>query len=164
MDWNFIISKYNLSNNKSKKQTKKMKNKKNISDKTKELNDKLHQSANEIKKEVGNVPVVNLYQFAQMTKSNSKYDLKSQEEWQRSIVYNGTIMEPQDIGNFHFGYIGRAAGLDMNTLMLGAGLYQFKEHWNKSITYANCFTIYTCDDPRDSYYIRLGAIAYDNEN
>lgn len=43
-------------------------------------------------------------------------------------------------------------------------MYQLYERWNNPITYANCFTSSICDDPRDSYYIRMGAIAYDNKN
>ena len=31
-------------------------------------------------------------------------------------------------------------------------------------TYLNCFTPSLCDDPRDTYYIRLGAIIYDSLN
>ncbi len=63
-------------------------------------------------------------------------------------------MEQEDIGNFHYGYIGRAAGFDVSTLTLGAGAYQLYEHWNEPITYVNCFTLSICDDPRDNYYIR----------
>lgn len=133
-------------------------------DRTKEFNVKLNQSAKNIKEEVGQVPIVRLYEFAQVTKSYSKYDLKRQGEWQETIMYNGIVMEPQDIGNFHLGYIGRAAGFNIDTLTMGAGIYQLYEHWNKSITYMNCLTFSTCDDPRDSYFIRLGALAYDENN
>lgn len=31
-------------------------------------------------------------------------------------------------------------------------------------TYSNCFTSSLCDDPRDTYYIMLGAMAYDADN
>ncbi len=70
-------------------------------------------------------------------------------------------MEPQDIGNYHFGYIGRAMGYDTEFLTSGAGAYQL---YSGTAKISWCFTTNNCDDPRDNYYIRLGAIAYDKNN
>ena len=30
--------------------------------------------------------------------------------------------------------------------------------------FKNCFTTSFCDDPRDQYFIKMGAIAYDREH
>lgn len=46
-------------------------------------------------------------------------------------------------------------------MRLGAGLYQVKSNTS---TWQWCFTNSFCDDSRDSYYINLGAIAYENDN
>jgi len=70
--------------------------------------------------------------------------------------------EPQDIGNYHFGYIGRAAEFSQQYLLWGASANQVTK-MNGEV-FRNCFTSSICDDPRDQYFIRLGAIAYDNDN
>jgi len=31
-------------------------------------------------------------------------------------------------------------------------------------TFKYCFTFAACDDPRDTYYISMGALKYDEEN
>ncbi len=118
-----------------------------------------------IKKKVeGQDSAKKLKTFVSSVKSYGEYDLKRQQEWQETISYNGIVMEPQDIGNFHFGYMERAIGYDVNFLTLGAGAYQLYEHPGELITYRNCFTMFACDNPRDSFYIRLGAIVYNQEH
>lgn len=101
--------------------------------------------------------------IAENTKSYSKYDLKRTEEWKNEVIYyDDLIMEPQDLGNYHFGYICRAAGLPLVEMVGGAGLIQFKEHTFNTIK--NCPSLSFCDDPRDTYYIIKGAQAYDEEH
>lgn len=63
--------------------------------------------------------------------------------------------------NFHFGYIGRALGYDINFLTTGVGIYQL---YSSTSDIFSCITPSSCDDPRDTYYIRMGAIAYDDDN
>lgn len=124
----------------------------------------LQTNASTVKQDTKNMNEVDkLSYLIEKTGSGKAYDLKN-GEWNRDIYYNGMILEPQDIGNYNFGYIGRAMGYDMNFLTTGAGIYQLKEHWRNPVTYVNCLTFSICDDPRDTYYIRLGAIAYDNEH
>lgn len=50
---------------------------------------------------------------------------------------------------------------EITYLTTGAGIYQVKSRTSKL---GWCFSTSNCDDPRDTYYIRLGAIAYDNDN
>ena len=101
------------------------------------------------------------------------YDLKRQPEWKnKTICYDGLFMEPQDLGNYHFGYVGRAAGFSTDYLLFGASVNQLKKiiyekdgnYYFNSETFKNCFTSSLCDDPRNQYFVRLGAIAYDKEN
>lgn len=106
-------------------------------------------------------PVQKLDYFVENVKTGGQYDLKNTGDWEEDVYYDGKVMESQDLGNYHFGYIGRALGYDVEFLTFGAGLYQVKSGTSKL---AYCFTPSFCDDPRDSYYIRLGAMAYDEDN
>ena len=91
------------------------------------------------------------------------YDLKSSSEWQNVVgYYDGILMEPQDIGNFHYGYVGRAYGLTTETLVLGGGIIQLRDHG--SDTLENCLSESFCDDIRDTYFVKLGAQKYDEEH
>ena len=98
--------------------------------------------------------------FAKNVNDGAIYDLKLKTN--DTIYYNDMFMEPQDIGNYHFGYIGRAAGFSQQYLLWGASANQVTK-MNGEV-FRNCFTSSICDDPRDQYFIRLGAIAYDNDN
>lgn len=71
-------------------------------------------------------------------------------------------MEPQDIGNFHYGYIGRSIGIPEVILYGGAGINQLSKYGKETAEY--CFTISFCDDPRDTIFIRMGAMKYDSEH
>ena len=81
------------------------------------------------------------------------------DETNKVIYYDGLYMEPQDFGNYHYGYIGRAYGFPISMLIAGAGANQLKNHKLNTIT--NCPTGSLCDDPRDTYFIKRGAMAYD---
>ena len=159
---NLIILNTVFQNSVAQKQIKEVQNKINVPDRTNELNKKLKQSASEIKKEsLGQNSIQKLSTFANAVKSGSKYDLKEQSEWQETISYKNVIMEPQDIGNFHFGYIGRAMGYTPKFLVIGAGIYQTLGN-TRYIPWI--FTSSFGDDPRDTYYIMQGVIAYESEN
>ncbi|MDD3392599.1 MAG: DNRLRE domain-containing protein [Bacilli bacterium] len=152
-----------IQNNKAKEEIEKVQQKSNVPDKTEDLNEKLKQSVNEIKKETKNKNFVEkLKTFSNAVTDNSEYDLKSGDEWNTTISYNGIIMEPQDIGNFHYGYVGRSIGIPITVLLGGAGYNQLTKL--NLETLRNCFSLSVCDDPRDSYYIKMGAIKYDSQN
>jgi len=125
----------------------------------------LKNNSNKIKSDTENMNQVDkMKYFITNVKTGGIYDLKNTGNWKEDIYYDGHVMESQDIGNYHFGYIGRAIGYDIDFLTAGAGAYQLYEHPKEFITYFNCITPSLCDDPRDTYYIRLGAIAYDRNN
>lgn len=145
----------------SKVQQKKQK--KEIPDRTAELNAKCEQSAKELQEAVkGKNPAETLVIFKNSVTNNAKYDLKETPEWNEELIYNGTVFDPQDTGNFHYGYIGRSIGIPVEVLVLGAGANQFSNYGMDTFKY--CFTFAACDDPRDTYYIRMGALKYDEEN
>ena len=107
-------------------------------------------------------PVTKLDYFKNVVNTGSIYDLKVQKEWHgKTIFYDGLWMEDQDIGNYHFGYIGRAVGYDVDFLTFGAGIKQLLSD-TRMLDY--CFSSSFCDEPRDTYFIKLGAIKYDNEH
>lgn len=150
---------------KAKKEIKKVQNKKNIPDRTKQLNETLKKNADNMERYIypNQPPVIKMNNFINNVKENGPMDLKNIKEFQSTISYNGIIMEPQDVGNFNFGYIGRAYGYSTEFLADGAGAYQLYRHWKNPVTYLNCLTPSVCDDPRDTYFVRMGAIKYDQD-
>ena len=150
---------------KAKKEIKKVQNKKNIPDRTKQLNETLKKNVDNMQRYIypNQPPVIKTKNFINNVKENGPMDLKNIKEFQSTISYNGIIMEPQDVGNFNFGYIGRAYGYPTEFLADGAGAYQLYRHWKNPVTYLNCFTPSVCDDPRDTYFVRMGAIKYDQD-
>lgn len=81
------------------------------------------------------------------------------------MYYDGYIMESQDLGNYHYGYVGRAAGIDIDTLVMAGGVVQLITHRNDLSSLEDwCVSETFCDDPRDTFFIRLGALAYDKEH
>jgi len=158
----FVVNSINKIKN-AKNEINKVQKKKNVSDKTKKFDETMKQNAATLQKQVkGQSPVEKLATFRNKVTNGSIYDLKLTEEWNTSIKYNNIIMEPQDIGNFHYGYIGRSIGIPHTILYGGAGLNQLKNHGKDTID--NCFTIGFCDDLRNTIFIRAGAIKYDTEN
>ena len=150
---------------KAKKEIKKVQNKKNIPDRTKQLNETLKKNADNMERYIypNQPPVIKMNNFINNVKENGPMDLKNIKEFQSTISYNEIIMEPQDVGNFNFGYIGRAYGYPTEFLADGAGAYQLYRHWKNPVTYLNCLTPSVCDDPRDTYFVRMGAIKYDQD-
>lgn len=151
---------------KAKKEIKKLQQKQNVPDKTKEIEAELKKNASQIVNDTkSKLTLHKLYTFINDTKSGSKYDLKQHEKWQdQTVSYRGIVLEPQDIGNLNFGYIGRTMVYNVDFLTTGAGAYQLLTNYTNPETYLNCFSDTFCDDPRDTYYIRLGAIIYDSQN
>ena len=124
----------------------------------------LQRNADQIRKEMRWLPTIfKLNKFKEQVKDGAKYDLKLTPEWSgKTIYYDEEWMEAQDLGNYHYGYIGRAAGINTSMLIAGAGYNQFTKY--KENTFANCFGPALCDDPRDTYFILKGAQAYDKEH
>lgn len=82
---------------------------KEIFDRTAELNAKCEQSTKKLQETVkGKDPIEALTIFKDNVTDHVKYDLKNTSEWNEELIYNGTVFDPQDTGNFHYGYIGRA--------------------------------------------------------
>ncbi len=147
---------------KAQSQIKNVQKNKNVVDGTKKINAKMKKSAKDLQAKTKGMNIYNkLVTFKSVVDNDKKYDLKKQEGWNIPMKYNGIVLEPQDIGNLHYGYIGRSIGIPLDMLLLGAGYNQVT---NKYRNYLWCMTPSACDDPRDTYYVRMGALIYDNES
>ena len=98
-------------------------------------------------------------EFVQKVKTGGVWDLKSKAEWQpaedETYVFMGKEVTPEDIGNIHYGYVGRAI-FPTEILCMGAGAYQiYSGTWDEAwgSTYF--------DDPKDTANIRWGAQLFD---
>lgn len=97
-------------------------------------------------------------------KNNTKFIFGYSAFWDKatknstSYQYAGRTLFSQDVGNIHYGAIGRAAGFSENTLLKAGGVVQVleghsREEWRRWGTYG--------DQPRDRIYIKYGVFLYD---
>ena len=90
------------------------------------------------------------------------YDIKLNDEWSgNTIYYDGYYMEAQDLGNYQFGYITAAIGIDSFVSTKGAGIQQVLGK-NRNLLW--CTGKSLCDDPRDTMFIELGALRYEKDH
>jgi hypothetical protein len=130
--------------------------------------------------------------FKDYVKTNGKWDLKSNKktiyglanDGKTQFYFQGKTMESQDIGNHHFGAVGKAYGLFSETFMLKqAGAYQIKSgtskpEWQKykttyKYTFSKTGTMIKVpitemlppfgDDPRDQSWIKAGFQYYNDQ-
>ena len=98
-------------------------------------------------------------EFVQRVKTGGEWDLKSKAEWQPAegdtLVFMGKEVTPEDIGNIHFGYVGRTL-FPTEMLCMGAGAYQIYSGTHHGF---GIDTYY--DDPKDTANIRWGAQIFD---
>ena len=149
-------------NKKAKKEIEEVQRKNNVCpvEDNKNFKETLKKNAQKVQQETQNMNYIErLNYLRENANDGQKFDLKLFTK--DTIFYDGMYMEPQDIGNYHFGYIGRASGIQTWVLLKGASVNQIKKmNWE---VFKNCFTTSFCDDPRDQYFIKMGAIAYDKE-
>ena len=150
-------------NKKAKKEIEEVQKKHNVCpiEENKNFKETLKTNAKKVQNDTQNMNYIErLNYLRENANDGQKFDLKLFTK--DTIFYDGMYMEPQDIGNYHFGYIGRAAGIQTWVLLKGASVNQIKKmNWE---VFKNCFTTSFCDDPRDQYFIKMGAIAYDKEH
>ena len=129
-----------------------------------QFSEALKNNSQAVKEKIGDLELPNkLLEFRTLVGDNGIYNLKNKEEWKgKTIYYDNMWMTAEDAGNYHYGYIGRAANIPSSLLFMGAGANQLKNH--KFETIGNCISASLCDDSRDSYFIRMGIDAYDKNN
>jgi RHS repeat-associated protein len=105
--------------------------------------------------------------FYNLVKTGGKWDLKNNDKTiysnessqNATFIFNNDQMKSQDVGNYHFGVVGRAYGLSEGTLRKGAGIYQIysgtsERKWINRKWYG--------DDPRDQRSMIKGFQWYTN--
>ena len=128
--------------------------------------------------------------FYFLVKNNGAWDLKQNEKtiWgypgsnSTRFIFQGNIMEAQDVGNHHFGVVLKGQGVfSEKTGLVGAGIAQRRSghslpEWNKKETSSISIPFYTTsfsvpltrrlppygDDPRDQYWIQQGYQYWNN--
>lgn len=93
-------------------------------------------------------------EFANRVKSGGVWDYK--RVYTGYYLYNGTYVVGEDIGNMHYGYVGRASGFPRYLLSSAAGAYQIYSGTSSPFWYASYF-----DDPKDQSWINYGMNMWD---
>lgn len=99
--------------------------------------------------------------FINKVKTGGDWDLKNQSNWSFSdnftYTFNGIALRNDDIGNIHYGYVGRELfGIDI--LLIGGGAYQVKTDF-PNIQWKHFYALF--DDPRDQLMVIFGSILWD---
>ena len=96
-----------------------------------------------------------MYAYGSTNVSHIIDSLQAQENWNLNpnelYSYDGVILRYDDIGNVHYGYVGRVI-FSTNTLLVAGGIVQIYTGTSK-LSYWNS----NFDDPRDQWAILLGA-------
>ncbi len=104
-------------------------------------------------------PIAAAVHFAKKVKGGGEWDLKSQGDWdlnpEQQYRYKNLLLRYDDVGNIHYGYVGRVL-FNQNTLLLAGGVVQIVSKTSDLSYYASNF-----DDPRDQWAISVGAILWD---
>lgn len=97
--------------------------------------------------------------FAGQVRSGGPWDYKLQYGPQTHYWYNGRYMTGEDLGNMHYGFVGRGATFSATILKTAAGAYQIYS----GISYPGWYNSYF-DDPNDQANIVYGINMFDNKS
>lgn len=98
----------------------------------------------------GSYPILTGLYFAGKVKTGGAWDYKRIYQ-SPSYKFNGRIMKGEDLGNMHYGFVGRGGGFSEFLLSTAAGAYQIYSGTSHIGWYRSYF-----DDPNDQAMIRLG--------
>ncbi|PFZ09503.1 hypothetical protein COL63_22380 [Bacillus pseudomycoides] len=104
-----------------------------------------------------NAPETAVTYFIEKVRTKGPWDYK----WQYTgkYIYQGWKCTGEDLGNMHYGYIGRAGGFTRDLLKTAAGLYQIKSGTYKLEWISTYF-----DDPNDQSWINYGIQLWDDKS
>lgn len=97
--------------------------------------------------------------FAKKVKSRGPWDYKHAYGATDRYIFGGRSMRGEDLGNMHYGYVGRFAGFSATLLKSTAGAVQIYSGTSQGKWYGSYF-----DDPSDQTSIVRGISYYDNKN
>ena len=123
----------------------------------------------------------NPWKFKKLVATNGEWDLKNNSKTiygisndsKTKLLFNGHVMESQDVGNHHFGVMARSFGFPLYFALRAAGKYQItsgtsRKEWqvyrhdvivshSTGLSYRNSYMIQPYgDDPNDQRWIREG--------
>ena len=97
--------------------------------------------------------------FVDKVKPGGDWDFKAQEEWtlnsSTTYSYNGLTLRYDDIGNIHYGYVGRVL-FEESTLLRAGGMVQIYTHTSRWYFCNSNF-----DDQHDQWAIGYGSFLWD---
>ena len=94
--------------------------------------------------------------FAQQVKTNGEWDLKNGKvyPYYEEFVFNGPVVNGQDLGNIHYGFVGASVIPKESILHFFAGMYQIISGTKRE------YAFWYFDEPRDYDMIEYGFNLY----
>ncbi|MDF9844557.1 MULTISPECIES: polymorphic toxin type 44 domain-containing protein [unclassified Paenibacillus] len=111
------------------------------------------------KKYFGTYPLMTGEEFVAKVKSGAPWDYKLPYGYSKKWLFGGITTTGEDLGNIHYGYVGRAAGFSELVLKSAAGAYQIYSGTYHVGWYNSYF-----DDPTDQAAIQRGFNYWSNGN
>lgn len=105
----------------------------------------------------GTWPLYTGTEFASKVRSRGAWDYKRVYGARTSYYFDGLRLKGEDLGNMHYGFVGRSAGFPKSWLRSAAGAYQIYS----GTSYIGWYNSYF-DDPNDQKWINDGMNRYDN--
>ncbi|MEX2188290.1 MAG: polymorphic toxin type 44 domain-containing protein [Pirellulales bacterium] len=96
--------------------------------------------------------------FKRQVQSRGPWDFKAnylKDARTAGVIFAGAQYRNDMPGNFHYGFVGAAAGFSETVLELGAGQAQLRSNTSKPEYWCTAF-----DDPEDNAYVKLGIALY----
>lgn len=108
-------------------------------------------------KEQGTYPLGTGMLFAEYVQPGGDWDYKLTLGTNTPYKYAGYDVTGEDLGNMHYGFVGRFAGFSKNLLLTAAGAVQIYAGTAQFKWYKTYF-----DDPNDQHWIDHGIRRFDN--
>ncbi|MFZ5591264.1 MAG: polymorphic toxin type 44 domain-containing protein [Bacillota bacterium] len=97
--------------------------------------------------------------FASKVRTGGDWDYKQKYGTKKLYTFNGKVLSGEDMGNMHYGFVGRSATFGKNLLLSAAGAYQIYS----GTSYPGWWNSYF-DDPLDQAWIKYGIDLWDNNS
>ena len=109
--------------------------------------------------DMGTYPLLTGETFATRVRPGGVWDYKLDYGYSNSYIYDGQMVTGEDMGNFHYGFVGRGATFGTPLLLSAAGAVQI---WVGSWNPAWWSTYF--DQPEDQVMISYGISMWDNNS
>ncbi|MGG0754907.1 polymorphic toxin type 44 domain-containing protein [Brevibacillus laterosporus] len=107
----------------------------------------------------GTYPLATGKKFASKVKSRGEWDYKREYGTRTSYYFDSHFLYGEDLGNMHYGFVGRAAGFSKKILKVAAGAVQIYS----GTSYIGWYDSYF-DDPEDQEWIIFGIDMFDDNS